>query len=62
MMSSFQERSSQHLNRGVGTRLLLIYWEKNQSQRLKGVDVEGRRDAFVDGDKVELVDRVGAVT
>ena len=28
-------------------------WEKNQSQRLKGVDVEGRRDAFVDGDKVE---------
>ena len=26
---------------------------KNQSQRLKGVDVEERRDAFVDGDKVE---------
>ena len=27
-------------------------WEKS-SQRLKGVDVEGREDAFVDGDKVE---------
>ena len=26
---------------------------KKSSQRLKGVDVEGREDAFVDGDKVE---------
>ena len=33
--------------------MLLIYWEKKSSQRLKGVDVEGREDAFVDGDKVE---------
>ena len=38
---------------GVVTRLLLVYWEKKSSQRLKGVDVEGREDAFVDGDKVE---------
>ena len=31
----------------------MVGGKKNQSQRLKGADVEGRRDAFVDGDKVE---------
>ena len=36
-----------------GTELRRRSNQAPSSQRLKGVDVEGREDAFVDGDKVE---------